>query len=105
MTGTVEGTIGGKPYRDAVSVGVDADAKTVVYVERRANGVELVSLGNWRSPLAVAFVTSALQSNGRTYQLRRVMSILSESSFNVTEDFSVDGGPFRRLGNARYIKE
>jgi hypothetical protein len=32
------------------------------------------------------------------------MSVLSDSAFNVTEEFSVDGGPFRRLGNARYTK-
>ena len=31
-------------------------------------------------------------------------SVMSATAFDVTEEFSVDGGPFKRLGNARYTK-
>ena len=38
------------------------------------------------------------------YQLRRVLSVTSDTAFDVTEEFSVDGSAFRRLGNAHYTK-
>jgi hypothetical protein len=103
-SGRVEGDVEGKKFQETISVGFDPATSTVVYTERRQDGVELVSLGNWQSPLAITFLTAPVQSGGRTYQLRRTMSVLSDSAFNVTEEFSVDGGPFRRLGNARYTK-
>jgi hypothetical protein len=45
-----------------------------------------------------------VQANGKTYQLRRFVSVTSAVAFEVTEEFSVDGGPFKRLGNAHYTK-
>jgi len=39
------------------------------------------------------------------YQLRRVLSVTSDTAFDVTEEFSVDGSAFRRLGNAHYTKQ
>ena len=38
------------------------------------------------------------------YQLRRLLSIRSATSFDVTKEFSVGGGPSRRLGNGRCTK-
>jgi hypothetical protein len=102
--GQVEGEVAGQKYQERWSIGVDADTDTLVSLERQAGGAELLSLGNWRSALAIVFHTSPLQASGRTYQLRRVMSILSATAFELTEEFSVDGGPFRRLGNAHYTK-
>jgi len=104
-TGRVDGDVAGKKYQETVSVGFDPAANMVVYTERRQDGTELVSLGNWQSPLAITFLTAPLQSGGKTYQLRRMMSVLSETAFNVTEEFSIDGGPFRRLGSARYTRK
>ena len=103
-TGRVDGDLVGKKYRETVSIGFDPVTNTVVYTERRQDGTELVSLGNWQSPLAITFQTAPLQVGGRTYQLRHVMSVLSATAFNVTEEFSVDGGLFKRLGTARYTK-
>jgi hypothetical protein len=37
--------------------------------------------------------------------LRRVIQVLNEQSFDIVEEFSVDGGALRRLGNARYSRE
>jgi hypothetical protein len=73
--------------------------------EHHADGVELLSLGNWQSPLAIRFVTAPVTAEGRTFQLKRVLSVHNDKSFDITEEFSVDGGPFRRLGNARFTKE
>jgi hypothetical protein len=36
--------------------------------------------------------------------LKRVIQVLNDVSFDIVEEFSIDGGPFRRLGNARYSK-
>jgi hypothetical protein len=74
---------------------------------RAAAGGAAISgwLGNWTSPLAIVFQTAPVQSNGRSYQLRRVLSVLSESAFDLAEEFSVDGGAFRKLGTAHYTKQ
>jgi len=102
--GRVDGDLAGKKYQETLSVGFDPVTHTVVYTERRQDGIELVSLGNWQSPLAITFHTAPVQAGGRTYQLRRVISVLSDTSFDITEEFSVAGGAFRRLGNARYTR-
>ncbi len=105
VSGTLQGESFGTRFEQRMTIGVDSEADTVLLTERRADGTELLSLGNWRSPLAVVFVTSPIQASGRTYQLKRVFSILSESAFDVAEEFSVDGGPFRRLGAGHYTKQ
>ena len=105
VTGTLQGESYGTRFEDRLTIGVDSDANTVVFTEKRQDGTELVSLGNWRSPLAVVFVTSPVQAGGKAYQLKRVFSILSESAFDVAEEFSIDGGPFRRLGVGHYTKQ
>ena len=74
-------------------------------MERRSDGFELASVGNWRSPIAITFLTSPVQAGGKMYQLRRVISVTSNTAFEVTEEFSVDGGAFKRLGNAHYTKQ
>lgn len=105
VSGTVEGESMGKAFKETMTIGVSTETKAVVYHERRGDGVELISLGNWTSPLAIVFQTTPLVSDGKTYQLRRVISVLSETAFDVTEEFSVDGGTFRKLGTAHYTKE
>jgi hypothetical protein len=105
VSGTLQGSSYGTAFTDRISIGVDADTDMLVLDEKRQGGTELLALGNWRSPLAVVFVTSPVQRGGKTYQLKRVFSILSESAFDVTEEFSVDGGPFRRLGQGHFTKQ
>ncbi|HUR32622.1 MAG TPA: hypothetical protein VM032_02435 [Vicinamibacterales bacterium] len=105
VSGTLQGDSYGSPFEHRLSIGVDPEADVVVLAEKHQDGTELLSLGNWHSPLAVVFVTSPLVSGGKIYQLKRVFSILSESAFDVTEEFSVDGGPFRRLGAGHYTRQ
>jgi hypothetical protein len=105
VNGAVDWQAMGKPLKETIAIGVSPETKAVVYHERRADGVELMSLGNWTSPLAIVFQTTPLVSGGKTYQLRRVIAVLSETAFDVSEEFSVDGGAFRKLGTARYTKE
>jgi hypothetical protein len=76
----------------------------LVFAEHRSDGTDLVSLATWRSPIAMTFHSSPVQANGRICQLRRVIAVTSNTAFEVTEDLSIDGGPFKRLGNAHYTK-
>jgi hypothetical protein len=104
MSAQIDGDLAGKPYQERWSIGFDPATNMLVFQERRPDGSELVSLANWRSPLAITFTTRPQPSGGRMYQLRRVLSVTSDAAFDVTEEFSVDGGPFRRLGRARFTK-
>jgi hypothetical protein len=105
LTAQIEGEAGGRKYQERMSITFDPDTMSLAVVERRADSTELISVASWQSPLAIAFTTSPVLAGGRTYQLRRVIQVLSDVAFNVTEDFSVDGGPFRRLGNASFTKQ
>jgi hypothetical protein len=105
VAGTLRGDSFGSPFEYKLSVGVDAETDSVLLIEKREDGTEITSLGNWHSPLAVVFLTAPLQTNGRSYQLKRVFSILSETAFDVSEEYSVDGGPFRRLGTGHFTKQ
>src|SRR5206468_12791605 len=94
VAGQLDGDLLGTRYQETWSIGLDPQTDMLVFVERRTGGPELVSLGNWRSPIAISFLTSPVQANGKTYQLRRLLSVTSATAFEVTEEFSVDGGPF-----------
>ena len=104
VTGRIEGDLGGKPYREQLSIGLDPATNAMAFVEHRGEGVDLVSVASWRSPIAITFETSPVVANGRTYQLRRLLSVRSAAAFDVTEEFSVDGAAFRRLGSGRFTK-
>jgi hypothetical protein len=104
VTGTVHGDAGGQAYEEHVSIGLDPDTNSLAFVERRDGGVELLSVASWRSPIAIIFQTSPVVAGGKTYQLRRMIAVRSTTSFEVTEEFSVDGGPFRRLGDGHCTK-
>ena len=104
VSGVVENDLGGKKSQDRITLGFDPETRMLAVVERRADQTELISVASWQSPLAISFTTSPVVSGGRTYQLRRVIQVLNEQSFDIVEEFSVDGGAFRRLGNARYSR-
>jgi hypothetical protein len=104
VAGVLDGDLLGKPYQERLSIGFDPETKMLAFVERRPGGIELVSVANWQSPIAITFHTSPVQANGKTYQLRRFIAVHSTTAFDVTEEFSVDGGPYRRLGTGHYTK-
>jgi hypothetical protein len=104
VAGRLEGELFGKPYQEQLSIELDPDTNMLAFVEKRPDGVEFLSVASWRSPIAITFQTSPVQANGKIYQLRRLMSVMSPTSFDVTEEFSVDDGPFKRLGNGHYTK-
>lgn len=100
--GTIVGNVFGDSYTERVTIGFDSENQFLVFKETLSNDVELLSIADWQSPIGISFVTIPIEYDDHLYQLRRVMMITSETAFQVTEEFSVDGGPFRRLGNADY---
>jgi hypothetical protein len=104
VAGKLDGDVAGKAYSESLSIGLDPETNMVVLQERHADGVELVSVGNWRSPIGISFVTSPVPAGGKLYQLRRFLHVTSPIAFEMTEEFSIDGGPFRRLGSATFTK-
>ena len=100
--GTIVGDVFGDSYTERVTIGFDSENQFLVFKETLSNDVELLSIADWQSPIGISFVIIPIEYDDHLYQLRRVMTITSEIAFQVTEEFSVDGGPFRRLGNADY---
>ena len=100
--GTIVGNVFGDSYTERVTIGFDSENQFLVFKETLSNDVELLSIADWQSPIGISFVTIPIEYDDHLYQLRRVMAVTSETAFQVTEEFSVDGGPFRRLGNADY---
>lgn len=104
VRGRVESDLFGEPYEETWTIGFDEATRAVVWVEQRPDGRILTALGNWTSPIAVTFLTAPLLEDGRVHVLRRVVRTLSDSAFAVVDEFSVDGGPFRRLGAGSWLR-
>ena len=102
VDGEVTGNVYGEDYEEHIIIGYDPKNKSLVFKEILSNNIELLSVANWQSPIAINFMTMPVEYDGQSYQLRRVITVTSETAFRLTEDFSVNGGPFRRLGNAEY---
>ena len=100
----VTGEVFGEAYQEAWTIGFDEDSRTVLWQEELSTGRQLVSLGNWTSPIGITFLTAPIDADGRVYVLKRRMLVTSDTVFSVTDEFSVDGGPFMRLGNGSYIR-
>ena len=100
-----EGQIeGGGAFRDTGTFEWNDADKQMTMTERLANGTEITSVGNWSSPLTIRAESRPVQLGGQSVRLRRVYSIVSAQAFTVSEDISVDGGPFQRLGAGQFSK-
>ncbi len=104
VRGAVTGEVFGEAYTETWTIGFDEDAQSVVWHEALSTGQQLVALGNWTSPIGITFLTAPIEADGRLYVLKRLMRVTSDTAFSVTDEFSVDGGPFQRLGNGAYIR-
>lgn len=102
VNGHVTGDVYGDTYEEHLVIGYDPENRFLVFQEVLSNDIELLSVANWQSPIGINFVTMPVEHNGQSYQLRRVIAVTSETAFRVTEEFSIGGGRFRRLGNADY---
>ena len=98
-----EGTIdGGAAFTETGSASWNADKKTMTWVERLSTGLELRSAGDWSSPIGIRAESEPVKARSQTIRVKRLYSILSPQSYMVTEEVSMNGGPYQRLGNARF---
>ena len=104
VRGRAESDLYGDPYEETWTIGFDEASRAVVWQEERPDGRTLTALGNWSSPIAITFLTAPMEADGSVHVLRRVVRTTSDSAFAVVDEFSVDGGPFRRLGNGSYLR-
>jgi hypothetical protein len=102
VNGTVDDT--GVKYRETGTAEWDPQTKKLSIREKLAAGVELSGTGDWSSALSIRYESQPTTIAGSSIRVRRVFSILSATSFTVTEEFSVDGGEFQRLGQGAFKK-
>ncbi len=98
------GKADGKPYTESAVITFDEATKMMTFSERLANGTQIQSTGDWKSPISIRFTIEPIKVKGQTLALRRVLSVVAAHSFTITEELSEDGGPFVRLGSAIYTK-
>jgi hypothetical protein len=94
---------GGKLDED-ITLAFDEATKFVTMTEKRSNGVQIKSRGDWTSPISIRFTVDPIKAGKQTLSLRRTISIVSAFSFTIVEELSEDGGPFVRLSSALYSK-
>lgn len=100
----VTGDLFGEAYTETWTIGFDESAQSVVWHETLSTGQSLLAVGNWTSPIGITFLTAPVEADGRIYVLKRLMRVTSETAFAVSDEFSVDGGPFQRLGDGDYLR-
>jgi len=101
-----EGKIdGGAAFAETGTAEWNADNKTMTWVESLSTGVIMRSNGDWSSPIGIRVESEPVKKGTQTIRVRRLYSILSPQSYMVTEEISVDGGPYQRLGHGRYQKK
>jgi hypothetical protein len=102
----VEGTADGSgAYKESGTLGWHAGQKVLAVHERLAGGIEMLSIGDWTSPIAIRFESAPITARGQRLRLRRIYSIVSAHSFTVSEELSTDDGPFVRLGGGVFTKK
>ena len=94
----------GAAFTETGSAVWNADKKTIIWVERLSTGLELRSAGDWSSPIGIRAESEPVKAGSQTVRVKRLYSILSPQSYMVTEEISVNGGPYQRLGNGRFQK-
>jgi hypothetical protein len=97
-------TDAGATYKESGTAEWNDAQKTLTFRERLSNGVELLSPGNWSSPLSIRSESQPVRAGNQTIRVRRTYMIISAQSFTLAEELSIDGGPFQRLGNATFSK-
>ena len=96
---------GGAAFTETGTAEWNADKKMMTWVERLSSGVELRSTGDWSSPIGIRAESEPVKAGSQTIRVRRLYSILSAQSYRVTEEISVNGGPYQRLGDGRFQKK
>jgi hypothetical protein len=93
-----------KAFTESAVITFDDGTKMMTFSERLANGIQIQSAADWRSPISIRFTIEPIKVKGQTLLLKRIISIVAGHSFTITEELSENGGPFVRLGSAIYTR-
>ena len=69
LQGHVTGDLDGDVYEESVVIRYDEQTDVLLFRQILSDGTELLSLGNWQSPIAIAFVTNPVEADGHVHQL------------------------------------
>ena len=94
----------GGTFKESGVLRWNAATKTLAMQETLPNNVQISSSGDWSSPISIIVESQPLQVQGQQVRLKRTYSILSGTSFRVTDELSANGGAFSRLGVGDFRK-
>ena len=95
-----EGKSDAGAYKESGTLGWHEGQKIMVLREQLVGGVDVLSIGDWTSPISIRFESAPVTVKGQTLTLRRTYGIVSPQSFTITDEMSTDGKTFTRIGNA-----
>jgi hypothetical protein len=105
LTVRVEGQIEeGAAYKESGAIEWNEAKKSLAFKEQLSGGTQVTGTGDWSSPLAIRYESAPIRVKTQTVRLRRSYAIISPESFIVTEELSIDGAPFTRLGTGTFTK-
>jgi hypothetical protein len=91
-------------YKETGTLQWDDAKKALTIDEALASGAHVKGVGDWSSPIGIAFESAPLPFAGKTLRVRRHYASLGPGSFSISEEISVDGGPYQRLGRGDFQK-
>jgi hypothetical protein len=91
-------------FKESGSAEWDDVKRALALNETLANGIQLVGLGDWSSPLSIRYESEPVRVGDQSIRVRRTYAILSAHSFSVSEEIAIAGGAFQRLGNGLFSK-
>ena len=95
----------GKAYKETGTLGWHEGQKILALHEKSASGVDVLSIGDWTSPISIRFESAPITTKAQTIIVRRTYGIVSPGSFTVTEEQSTDGKTFSRIGVGLFGKK
>lgn len=102
----VEGTVDeGAAYKESGNIQWDEATSNITIADKLASGIEIRGTAAWTSPIAFKVESGSMQVKGQTLKVRRTYSILSATSFSITDELSTNGGPFQRVGTGDFRKQ
>ena len=96
---------GGGAYKEVGTIGWHEGQKIIALHEKSSAGVDVLSIGDWTSPISIRFESAPIRVKSETFLVRRIYSIVSPGSFTVTEEQSADGKTFTRIGVGLFGKK
>jgi hypothetical protein len=95
----------GSALKETGTVEWEPSTKTLTFRETLANGVRLITKGDWSSPIAIMSESQPVRAGSEDVRLRRRINVTSANAFSVVDEISSAGGPYIRLGTGTFHKQ